>query len=158
LGQINENWNISPKIRSELGDFSDVEVDLFLSSQLLNNRLIFNGNFGYRDSRYSSTNFIGDFDIEYLLTENGNLRLKGYNHFNDRNYSVRTALTTQGLGLMYKLDFNTWRNLFEFAQSKPAKEDKKENENDESENIKQEHIHTEQATDSVITTISDIFQ
>lgn len=156
LGQIDENWNISPKIRSELGDFSDVEVDLFLSSQLLNNRLIFNGNFGYRDSRYSSTNFIGDFDIEYLLTESGNLRLKGYNHFNDRNYTVRTALTTQGLGLMYKLDFNTWRNLFEFAKPNPSKKEDEEND-EERESIASPHHNLEQPTDTVITTITDIF-
>lgn len=113
LGQISENWNISPNFRSDKGDFSDVEVDLALSSQLLNNRLIFNGNFGYRDKRYNSTNFVGDFDLEYLLTENGNFRLKGYNHFNDRNYSMRTALTTQGIGIMYKRDFDSWMNFFE---------------------------------------------
>ena len=47
LGQLSENWNISPSFRSEKGDFSDMEVELALSSQLLNNRLIFNGNFGY---------------------------------------------------------------------------------------------------------------
>ena len=120
LGQIDENWNISPKVRSELGDFSDLEVDLFLSSQLLNDRLIFNGNFGYRDSRYSSTNFIGDFDIEYLLTKNGNLRVKGYSHFNDRNYSIRTAVTTQGLGLMFKRDFDSWRSLFGIKKKKDS--------------------------------------
>ena len=116
MGQFSEYLNIMPNVRSDRGDFSDVEVDLFLSSQLLNNRLIINGNLGYRDSQYSSTNFIGDFDIEYLLTENGNLRLKAYNHFNDRNYTMRTALTTQGIGVMYKHDFNTWSNFFEFSK------------------------------------------
>ncbi len=121
LGQISENWNISPNFRSDKGDFSDVEVDLALSSQLLNNRLIFNGNFGYRDKRYNSTNFVGDFDLEYLLTENGNLRLKGYNHFNDRNYSMRTALTTQGIGIMYKRDFDSWLNVFESPWKKKKK-------------------------------------
>ena len=126
LGQISENWNISPNFRSDKGDFSDMEVDLVLSSQLLNNRLIFNGNFGYRDKRYNSTNFVGDFDIEYLLTESGNLRLKGYNHFNDRNYSMRTALTTQGIGIMYTHDFNSWLNFFDRpARSKKEKEEKR---------------------------------
>ena len=125
LGQISENWNISPNFRSDKGDFSDVEVDLALSSQLLNNRLIFNGNFGYRDKRYNSTNFVGDFDLEYLLTESGNLRLKGYNHFNDRNYSMRTALTTQGIGIMYKRDFDSWLNFFESPWKKKKKKNNK---------------------------------
>ena len=107
LGQLSDNWSIAPNLRSDKGDFSDVEVDLMLSSQLLNNRLLFNGNFGYRDNSMNTrnSNFIGDFDIEYLLNSRGTIRLKAYNHFNDQNYLVRSALTTQGVGVEYKLDF-----------------------------------------------------
>ena len=106
LGQLSENWNISPNFRSEKGDFSDMEVELALSSQLLNNRLIFNGNFGYRD------NTVGDFDLEYLLNKSGTIRLKAYNHYNDRNYYIKSALTTQGVGIMLRHDFNRWGDLF----------------------------------------------
>lgn len=107
LGQLSDNWSIAPNLRSDKGDFSDVEVDLMLSSQLLNNRLLFNGNFGYRDNSMNTrnSNFIGDFDIEYLLNSRGTIRLKAYNHFNDQNYLVRSALTTQGVGVEFKLDF-----------------------------------------------------
>lgn len=114
LGRLNENWSISPNFRSNKGDFSDMEVDLALSSQLLNNRLLFNGNFGYRDNAYNAknSNFIGDFDIEYLLNSKGTFRLKAYNHYNDQNYYVRNALTTQGVGIVYKHDFDNWRNFF----------------------------------------------
>ena len=117
LGKMSEKWSISPNFRSEKGDFSDMEVDLALSSQLLNNRLIFNGNFGYRDNTYNTrnSNFIGDFDIEYLLNSRGTLRLKAYNHFNDQNYYVRNALTTQGVGIVWKHDFNT---PFDFLRRK----------------------------------------
>ena len=108
LGQLSDNWRISPNLRSNKGDFSDVEVDLALSSQLLNNRLIFNGNFGYRDNTYNTrnSNFIGDFDLEYLLNRKGTIRLKAYNHFNDQNYYVRNAMTTQGVGVVFKHDFD----------------------------------------------------
>ena len=77
---MTENLSIAPNFRSNKGDFSDVEVDVMLSSQLLNNRLLLNGNFGYRDNTYrtSNTNFIGDFDIEYLLNNKGTFRLKAY--------------------------------------------------------------------------------
>ena len=44
-----DKWSIAPNFKSDRGDFSDVEVNLALSSQLLNNRLLLNGNFGYRD-------------------------------------------------------------------------------------------------------------
>lgn len=114
LGKMSENWTISPNFRSAKGDFSDVEVELALSSQLLNNRLLFNGNFGYRDNTYNTrnSNFIGDFDIEYLLNSRGTLRLKAYNRFNDQNYYLRNALTTQGVGIVWKHDFDNLRQLF----------------------------------------------
>ena len=106
LGQLAPNWSFSPYFRTDKGDFSDMEVDLALSSTLLNNRLLLNGNFGYRDRSTSSTTFVGDFDIEYLLNRSGTLRLKAYNHFNDQNYYLRSALTTQGLGIVFKRDFS----------------------------------------------------
>ncbi len=119
LGQISDNWNIGTNIRSDKGDFSDVEVELALSSQLLNNRLIFNGNLGYRDDQTNSNNsFIGDFDLEYLLNPAGSFRLKAYNHYNDRNYSVKSALTTQGVGIMMKKEFSTLGELWSIFKSK----------------------------------------
>lgn len=115
LGQLTDKVNVMPSLRSDKGDFSDVEVDVALSSRLLNNRLLLNGNFGYRDRTTSNTTFVGDFDIEYLLNPNGNLRLKAYNHFNDQNYYLKSSLTTQGIGLVFKREFN---NPFTFLKSK----------------------------------------
>ncbi len=106
LGQLSDKISIAPSLRTESEDFSDMEFDVALSSTLLNNRLLLNGNFGYRDKSMNNNQFIGDFDIEYLLTRRGNWRLKAYNHFNDRNLYMKQALTTQGLGLVYKLDFD----------------------------------------------------
>ncbi|WP_304962201.1 translocation/assembly module TamB domain-containing protein, partial [Paramuribaculum intestinale] len=118
LGQLSDNWSIAPNIRSDRGDFSDVEVDLALSSNLLNNRLLLNGNFGYRDKAMNSNTFIGDFDIEYLLNRTGTLRLRAYNRYNDRNYYLRSALTTQGVGVVFKRDFD---NMFNFLRPKRHK-------------------------------------
>ena len=120
LGQISDKWSIAPNFKSDRGDFSDVEVNLALSSQLLNNRLLLNGNFGYRDkmTTASNSNFIGDFDIEYLLNKAGNIRLKAYNHFNDQNYYVKNALTTQGVGVVFKYDFD---RLFRSTKRKSNK-------------------------------------
>lgn len=115
LGKLSEDWSIAPNLRSDRGDFSDVEVDVALSSRLLNNRLLFNGNFGYRDKTLNTNQFIGDFDIEYLLHPKGAWRLKAYNRYNDQNYYVRTAQTTQGVGLVFKKDFD---NFFNFLKKK----------------------------------------
>ena len=119
LGQLSDNWSIAPNIRSDRGDFSDMEVDLALSSYLLNNRLLFNGNFGYRDKTLNNNSFIGDFDIEYLLNKSGNIRLKAYNRYNDQAFYVKSALTTQGVGVMFRKDFD---NLLRFLHLKKKKD------------------------------------
>lgn len=71
-----------------------MEVEGILSGQLLNNRLLVNGNFGYRDNPMANTNFIGDFEAEWLINRSGDIRLKAYNETNDRYYT-KTNLTTQ---------------------------------------------------------------
>ncbi|MGL4994412.1 MAG: translocation/assembly module TamB domain-containing protein [Bacteroidales bacterium] len=118
LRQVSSNWNVGTNIRSDKGDFSDIEVELALSSQLLNNRLLINGNFGYRDNPKSQNNFIGDIDVEYKLTKSGYLRLKGYNKTNDRLSYLKSSLTTQGLGVMYKRDFD---NIIRYLRAKIRK-------------------------------------
>ena len=107
LGALSDDWSIAPAIRSSKGDFSDVEVDLALSSQLLDNRLLLNGNFGYRDKSLNNNSFIGDFDIRYLLNRAGTIQLKAYNRYNDQNYYLKSALTTQGIGVVFKRDFDS---------------------------------------------------
>lgn len=118
LGKLSDKWSIAPNLRSDRGDFSDLEVDVALSSRLLNNRLLLNGNFGYRDKTLNSNQFVGDFDIEYLLNKPGTWRLKAYNRYNDRNYYLRTAQTTQGVGLMLRKDFDSF-----FVNKKESKND-----------------------------------
>ncbi|MDE6631568.1 MAG: translocation/assembly module TamB domain-containing protein, partial [Muribaculaceae bacterium] len=122
LSQMTDKLDVAPSFRSDKGDFTDMEFDLALSSRLLNNRLLINGNFGYRDKTTSNTQFVGDFDIEYLLSKNGNLRLKAYNHFNDQNYYLRSALTTQGVGVVFQKDFD---RLFRRKEKEPKDEDDK---------------------------------
>ena len=68
-------------------------------------RLVINGNVGYRYNDVSNQPFFGDLDVEVLLTEDGQWRLKGYTHTVDK-YSLRQASTIQGIGFMWKKDFN----------------------------------------------------
>ncbi|MCH5234244.1 MAG: translocation/assembly module TamB domain-containing protein [Muribaculaceae bacterium] len=144
LGQLTDKFSVSPSIRSDKGDFSDIEVDVALSSKLLNNRLLINGNFGYRDRSNSSTTFVGDFDVEYLLSKNGNLRLKAYNHFNDQNYYLREALTTQGLGVVYRRDFDNWFTFLKKRSKQLSTSEEKERSDDEKDDsLKNDGINKE---------------
>ena len=130
LGKLSDNWSIAPNLRSDRGDFSDVEVDVALSSRLLNNRLLFNGNFGYRDNHLNTNQFVGDFDIEYLLNKRGSWRLKAYNRYNDRNFYVRSAQTTQGVGIVFRRDFDDFLSFLRKFRKKPAEADSTTNDSD----------------------------
>ena len=107
----NNNWNIGTNLSTGEKGWTDVEFEGMLSGQLLNNRLLINGNFGYRDNPLANTNFVGDFEAEWLVNRSGNIRLKAYNETNDRYYT-RTNLTTQGIGIIFKKDFDKWSELF----------------------------------------------
>lgn len=129
LSQVidSQNWNLGTNLSTGNKGWTDVEAEAILSGRLLNNRLIINGNFGYRDNPMRNTNFVGDFEAMWLLTKNGDFRLKGYNQTNDR-YFTKSTLTTQGIGLMYKKDFTNWRELFDWLllkrRSKRSSNDK----------------------------------
>ena len=104
------NWNIGANISTGDEGFNNAEYEGLLSGRLLNNRLLINGQFGYRDNANATSTFIGDFDIRYLLLPNGNLALKVYNQANDR-YFTRNSLNTQGIGIIMKKDFTNWRDF-----------------------------------------------
>lgn len=107
------NWNVGTNLTTGERGWSDVEAEAILSGRLLNNRLIINGNFGYRENTLQNTNFVGDFEAVWLLTPGGEFRLRGYNETNDR-YFTKSTLTTQGIGVIYKKDFTHWGELFEW--------------------------------------------
>jgi hypothetical protein len=88
------------------------------------NQLIINGNFGYRYNDLSNRPFFGDLDIEYLLTENGKLRIKAYTHTVDK-YSLRQANMVQGVGFVFKHDFN-WKKKSKKDKNTTQKDNKKE--------------------------------
>jgi len=102
----NDDWNIGANISTGNEGWHNAEYEGVINGRMLNNRLLINGQFGYRDNAtQANPSFIGDFDIRYLLYPNGNLALKVYNQTNDR-YFTRSSLNTQGIGLILKKDFN----------------------------------------------------
>jgi hypothetical protein len=108
----NNNFSIGFDYRQTDQLSSDYQAQILYQP---NNRWIVNGNIGYRnDILTTNTNrFISDVDFQYLLTESGKLRFKAYNHTIDR-YQLRTATQTQGVGFMYKEDFVSVKDLFNY--------------------------------------------
>lgn len=110
LSQIidNDNWDITGNFSTSERGWNRMEVEGMLRGRLLNNRLLINGNLGYRENPIANSNFIGDFEIQWLLNKEGNINLRAYSKTNDRYFS-KTNLTTQGAGILFKFDFNKWR-------------------------------------------------
>lgn len=106
------NWNFGANISTGDEGFNNAEYEGLLSGRLLNNRLLINGQFGFRDNVNTSngSNFIGDFDVQYLLVPSGNLAVKVYNQTNDR-YFTRNSLYKQGIGVIMKKDFTNLSDL-----------------------------------------------
>lgn len=127
LGNIikSDNWNFGANISTGNEGWHNAEYEGIINGRMLNNRLLLNGQFGYRDNAtQANPSFIGDFDIQYLLYPNGNLALKVYNQTNDR-YFTRSSLNTQGVGLIMKKDFNGIRDLFTTRKGSTKKQKKK---------------------------------
>ena len=104
LSKLTDMLTLGVAIRTEgQGAGSSQEYEAQFQLQPVD-RLVINGNVGYRYNDISNQPFFGDLDVEVLLTEDGQLRLKGYTHTVDK-YSLRQASTIQGVGLVWKIDF-----------------------------------------------------
>lgn len=131
-GQINQvlsnmlgsrsKWNFGTGITTGQNGLQDIDVEGILSGRLLNDRLLINGNFGYRDNSLTNqANFIGDFEVKYRLWESGDFYVKAYNMTNDR-YFTKATLNTQGVGLNFQHDFEKYTFLNWFKRKKTEEE------------------------------------
>ena len=125
------NWSFGANISTGDDGWNNAEYEGIINGRLLNNRLLINGQFGYRDGTTATTasttkattatpSFIGDFDIRYLLLPNGNLAFKVYNQTNDR-YFTKSSLNTQGIGIIMQKEFNGLADLLSTKKKKAKK-------------------------------------
>jgi len=95
---------------------SGQELEVALSTQLFNDRLLIDGAFGmnyyHTGSSQKASNIVGDINIEYILTHDRRLRLRAFNRTNDIDLLLNSSQYTQGLGLTYQREFNRWIELF----------------------------------------------
>lgn len=116
FSQMSKDLDIGLNIRPGANAMTPQEAQLALSTQLLNNKVVLNGNFDVRGSEAISSNpastgtnqLTGDFDAEIKLTEK--LKFKVFNRFND-NYAGLSPYT-QGVGIFYRQEFNKFNDLF----------------------------------------------
>lgn len=123
LSQLSNDFDIGINYRP--GDaVQEQEVELALSTQLLNDRVMINGNVdvGGNSTAESSSNIAGEFTVEVKLNKRGTIRLKGFNRSNEGTIKEFNAQYTQGVGIFYLVNFNTFKEFINELRSKRKKE------------------------------------
>jgi len=109
LSQISDEWDIGVNYRP--GDeISKDQIDVALSTQLLNDRVLLNGNVGYGGQTEQASSIVGDVIVEVKINKSGKLRVKAFNKANDKLIYEESPYT-QGVGIFYREEFNTFSGL-----------------------------------------------
>ncbi|RNL95275.1 translocation/assembly module TamB [Sinomicrobium pectinilyticum] len=94
-------------------------------STRINERILINGKIGVPIGGVAETAVAGDVEVQILLNEDGTLRARIFNRENEIQQWLADRIGyTQGAGLSYQVDFNTFRELLQkiFTKEKKAPE------------------------------------
>jgi len=110
LSQISNDFDLGFTYRP--GDIiTSNEVEVAMSTQLLNNRLTINGSVDMNNGQAeNSGKIVGDVDLDYKINDKGKTRLHAYNHSNEGILNEQSPYT-QGVGILYKEEFNSFGEL-----------------------------------------------
>ena len=87
--------------------------DVAISTELFNNRVVVNGSIGnkmYQSN--SSSDLVGDLDIEIKLDRSGAWRLTLFSHSVDQYTNYLDDSQRNGIGMAYQKEFNTFKELW----------------------------------------------
>jgi hypothetical protein len=114
LSQISKDFDIG--INYIPGDeINQDELEVALSTQFFDNRLIIDGNVGVLtkdNTQQQASNIVGEVNIEYKLTPDGRIRLRVFNRANNFNSLDYYSPYTQGLGVFYTKEFDRFGDIF----------------------------------------------
>ncbi len=108
LNKAQDEFEVAVKFNPGTGtELSPQQIEFLLSKNLLNDRLRINGNFGTPIGANTS-GMTGDVDVEYDLRKDRRLKLKVFNRSGtDIDQGDATNINTQGIGLFYRIQFNS---------------------------------------------------
>lgn len=91
-------------------EFSGQEVEVALSTQIFNDRLLINGNLGISEKKFDNENIVGDVEVQWKLNKKGSIRIKGFSRKNT-DIEAEYGPYTTGAGIFYTEEFNTFGEL-----------------------------------------------
>ncbi|PVW13230.1 N-acetyl-gamma-glutamyl-phosphate reductase [Marixanthomonas spongiae] len=81
-----------------------------LSTQI-NERILINGKVGVPVGGVNETAVAGDIEVQWLVNQDGSLRMKFFNRQADLQFIGEDQIFEQGAGISYSVDFDTFREL-----------------------------------------------
>ncbi len=125
LSTISNDFDIGINYRPG-DDLSAEELEVALRTQLFDDRVTIDGNFGVKESKTAegASNIVGDVNVEYKITQDGRFKIRAFNRTNDIDLINNEAPYTQGLGVFYKTEFNKFSDFFKFVRKKLKKKKK----------------------------------
>ncbi|MGE0078847.1 MAG: translocation/assembly module TamB domain-containing protein [Bacteroidales bacterium] len=113
MSQWSNNFDIGFNYRPGLeNEMSSDQMELALSTQLLDDRVSINGNVDV-GSKNTNNPIAGDFNIDVKLNKSGKLRLKAFARSNDDLVqTTQESNYTTGAGILYREDFNNFKDLW----------------------------------------------
>ena len=124
LSNISKDFDIGVNYRPG-DDISAQEVEVALSTQLWDDRVLIDGNVGMRGSEEAkkANSIVGEVNVEVKITEDGRFRAKAFNKSNNNYLYKNYAPYTQGVGVFYTKEFYRFRDLFKSQKRKEKKQD-----------------------------------
>ena len=131
ISQISDDFDININYRpGENG--GPQQIDVNASTSILKDRVTIDVNVGNNGAAQSSTtpgaptsptaasSIVSDFNLEVKLSQDGRLRFKAFNRSNQNNIITNDVPYTQGVGLSYRREFNSFRDLFKRKNKQQA--------------------------------------
>lgn len=97
--------------KSALLDIATEDRLGFTLSTKISDRILLNGKIGVPVGGVEQTLVVGNIQIDFILNQEGTLRAKVFNKENEFRYIGDELGYTQGVGLSYDVDFNTFKDL-----------------------------------------------
>lgn len=92
------------------GQQTDGRFGVTVSSKI-NDRITVNGKVGVPVGGITETAIVGNLEVQYRVNNDGTLNLRVFNKENDITYIGQGIGYTQGLGMSYEVDFDTFKEL-----------------------------------------------
>lgn len=106
---INVSYNPGDQVTND-------QIEVGVQTSIFNNRILIDVSGGTANTPtkgQNTTNIVGDFNVEYMASKDGRFKLKAFNRSNNNTLINNiNSNYTQGVGLFYRQEFNSFKDLF----------------------------------------------